>query len=167
MNWKIKREGGFSIIEIMIVVLIIGIGASMAVLYIDTSDERLKFEARRLFAMTQLARDDAIIKSESLGLVVHQSHYYFTRFENSKWIQIVDKPYRVFELSSDIRMRELIKNESSDESQLLENKDDLIYFLPTGESSEFQIWIGNDNDSEYVLSGTMLGELSMKKTESL
>ena len=148
MNGEIKREGGFSLIEIMIVVLIIGIGASMAVLYIDTSDERLKFEARRLFAMTQLARD-------------------FTRFENSKWIQIVDKPYRVFELSSDIRMRELIKNESSDESQLLENKDDLIYFLPTGESSEFQIWIGNDNDSEYVLSGTMLGELSMKKTESL
>lgn len=146
------RENGFSLIELMIVVLIIGISTSMAVIYIDTSDDRLKSEAKRLFAMVQLARDDAIFKGESLGLVIKPDEYSFSRLEDGKWIQIIEKPYRVFELSSDLKLRSLSKN----------NQADLIYFLPTGESSEFQVWISNNNDSEYVLNGNILGELSLK-----
>jgi len=163
---------GFSLIEIMIVVLIIGISASMAVLYIDNSDDRLKFESKRLLAMTQLARDDAIISGKSLAMTINTDtiddtdQYYFSQLENGKWIQFSEKPYRTITLSNDIKLRSILSAKQPDTNiKTLENKD-LIYFLPTGETSEFQIWISNNN-TEYVLSSTIFGELSLKRTENL
>lgn len=175
---KIKMSGntGFSLIEIMIVVLIIGISASMAVLYIDNSDDRLKFESKRLLAMTQLARDDAIISGKSLAMTINTDtihdtdQYYFSQLENGKWIQFSEKPYRTITLSNDIKLRSILSakltaKQADSNIKTLENKD-LIYFLPTGETSEFQIWISNNN-TEYVLSSTIFGELSLKRTENL
>ena len=167
---KMFRNTGFSLIEIMIVVLIIGISASMAVLYIDNSDERLKFESKRLLAMTQLARDDAIISGKSLAMTIDTigdtDQYYFSQLENGKWIQFSEKPYRTITLSNDIKLRSILSvKQSGSNIKNLENKD-LIYFLPTGETSEFQIWISNNN-TEYVLSSTIFGELSLKRTENL
>lgn len=175
---KMFGNTGFSLIEIMIVVLIIGISASMAVLYIDNSDERLKFESKRLLAMTQLARDDAIISGKSLAMTIDTigdtDQYYFSQLENGKWIQFSKKPYRTITLSNDIKLRSILTAKLSSELstkrpdsniKTLENKD-LIYFLPTGETSEFQIWISNNN-TEYVLSSTIFGELSLKRTENL
>ena len=173
---KTKRSGnaGFSLIEIMIVVLIIGISASMAVLYIDNSDDRLKFESKRLLAMIQLARDDAIISGKSLAMTIDTpgdtDQYSFSRLENGKWIQFSEKPYRTITLSNDIKLRSILTAKLSAKRpgsniKNLENRD-LIYFLPTGETSEFQIWISNNN-TEYVLSSTIFGELSLKRTENL
>lgn len=158
-------QKGFSLIELMIVVLIIGISTSMAVLYIDNSDERLKTEAQRLLAMTQFARDEAIITGESLGLVITPQQYYFTRLDKTEWLEIKNKPYRLFELSDDIQLRSLIVNKPLNNSWQSKMKEGLIYFLPTGESSEFQIWISNDNSSEFVLNSSLMGELSLKKTD--
>lgn len=169
-----SHNKGFSLIEIMIVVLIIGISASMAVLYIDNSDDRLKSEAKRLFGMAQLARDDAIIKGQSIAITIdikdEIAQYNFSHFENGKWVALNDKPYRLIKLSHDIKLRSILSNSvitenSNSRGSTLDNKD-LIYFLPTGESSEFQIWLSNNN-TEYVLSSTFLGELSLKRSEKL
>lgn len=160
---QITRSGGFSLIEIMVVVLIIGISASMAVLYIDNSDDRLKSQAKRLLAMTQLVRDDAIITGHSLAMIVNNRHYYFSQLEKGKWVQLKRKPFKKISLSDDISLRFILADKSSNKSNKQLN---LFYFLPTGETSEFQIWISN-KDTEYVLSSTSLGELSLKRTQSL
>lgn len=165
-----SHNKGFSLIELMIVVLIIGISASMAVLYIDNSDDRLKSEAKRLLAMTQLARDDAIITGQSLAMTIDATHktaeYYFSRLENGKWVQFLNKPYRTIKLSDDIQLRSIFSAKVSGSAVKNTKNKELIYFLPTGETSEFQIWISNNN-IEYVLSSTILGELSLKRTEEL
>ncbi len=165
MNGKKTHNQGFSLIEIMIVVLIIGISASMAVLYIDTADERLKSEAKRLLAITQLLRDDAIITGHSLALLVGTDHYSFSRLTmDDKWQPFNNKPFKKIELEDDINLRFLLADNLSDNNQSAdkqEKKDNLFYFLPTGESSEFQLWIGNKN-MEYVLSCSSFGELSLK-----
>lgn len=150
-------------IEIMIVVLIIGITASMAVLYIDNSDERLKSEAKRLFAMTQLLRDDAIMTGQSLALIVGSTNYHFSILKKAKWVEMTAKPFNKIKMSDDIRLRFILADNVSAKTEKQVN---LFYFLPTGETSEFQIWISNDN-TEYVLSSTSLGQLSLKRTESL
>jgi len=162
-NTQLKINQGFSLIEIMIVVLIIGISASMAVLYIDNSDDRLKSEAKRLFSMTQLVRDDAIMTGQSLAMIVDSTNYYFSRLEKGKWVQLISKPYKKIKMSDDIRLRFILADKGSAKT---EKQTNLFYFLPTGETSEFQVWISNDN-TEYVLSSTSLGELSLKRTESL
>ena len=158
---SIIRNNGFSLIEIMIVVLIIGISASMAVLYIDNSDDRLKSEAKRLLAMTQFARDDAIISGQSLGLTIDTSHelsrYFFSRLEGGKWVAFTKKPYREFTLNHDIKLHSILSATTANGSIKIEDNKDLIYFLPTGETTEFQIWINNIY-TEYDLSSTILGE---------
>lgn len=162
-NSRLIVNQGFSLIEIMVVVLIIGISASMAVLYIDNSDDRLKSEAKRLFAMTQLVRDDAIMTGQSLAMIVAGTHYYFSRLEKGKWVQLSVKPFKKRKVSDDIRLRFILVEKKAGKNS---NQTNLFYFLPTGETSEFQIWISND-DTEYVLSSTTLGELSLKRSENL
>lgn len=163
---------GFSLIEIMIVVLIIGISASMAVLYIENSDDRLKSEVKRFFGMAQLARDDAIVKGQSIAITINTiddiAQYHFSQLEDGKWIPFDDKPYRLIKFSHDIKMRSILSNSVlksnvKNSGDILEQKG-LIYFLPTGESSEFQIWLSNNNTG-YVFSSTILGELSLKRSE--
>lgn len=162
---QVLWQKGFTLLELMVVILIIGISTSMAMLFIDTSDERLKHEAQRLLAMTQYARDEAVITGESLGLVIRDQEYFFTRLEKDKWIQIEHKPFRVFEIRDDIQIRSLIARQHSGDAVQQPDQEELIYFLPTGESSEFQIWLSNDNESEFVLNSTFMGELSLDKTE--
>ncbi|MCU7940978.1 MAG: prepilin-type N-terminal cleavage/methylation domain-containing protein [gamma proteobacterium symbiont of Bathyaustriella thionipta] len=152
---------GFSLIEIMIVVLIIGISASMAVLYIDNSDDRLKSEAKRLLGMTQLVRDDAIITGRSLAMIVERTNYYFSFLENGKWLPLSAKPFKKITVSDDIQLRFILSDKRDDSSKQPAN---LFYFLPTGETSEFQVWISNA-DTQYHLSSTPLGELSLKRME--
>lgn len=160
---QLNSNQGFSLIEIMVVVLIIGISASMAVLYIDNSDDRLKSEAKRLLAMTQLVRDEAIMTGRSLAMIIDSSNYYFSRREKGKWVQLTSKPFKKITMSADIRLRFISAGKGSGNSTKQAN---LFYFLPTGETSEFQVWISNDN-MEYVLSSTTLGELSFKRSENL
>ncbi|MCP3851934.1 MAG: prepilin-type N-terminal cleavage/methylation domain-containing protein, partial [Gammaproteobacteria bacterium] len=159
-----KKHRGFSLIELMVVVLIIGIAASMAVLTIDNSDDRLKSEAKRLFAMAQLARDDAIVTGEALAIKFETKnevvHYSFLKPEDGKWAPFSRKPFKQIKLSKDISLRSIISGEQPSVSKL----QNVVYFLPTGESSEFQIWISNKN-TEYLLSSTLLGELTFKRSE--
>ncbi len=160
---------GFSLIEIMIVVLIIGISASMAVLYIDNSDDRLKSEARRLLAMAQFARDDAIVSGQSRAMIIDEgedgAEYFFLRLEQGKWVKFTHKPYTLIKFSHDIKLRSVLAGKAPKLKIKAADKKNLIYFLPTGETSEFQIWINNKN-SQYILRSTILGELSLKKSES-
>ena len=78
----VLKNKGFSLIELMIVVLIIGVSTSLIVLTIDHSDDRLKSETQYLLAMIQLARDEAIITGQSFGLTIETSddnaEYFFS-----------------------------------------------------------------------------------------
>jgi len=163
MNGKILHNQGFSLIEIMIVVLIISISASMAVLYIDTADERLKSEAKRLLAMTQFLRDDAIITGRTLALLIDKNHYSFSQLKMDKWQQLNDKPFKKIELEDDMTIRFIAADNRPDNNAdpQQEKKDNLFYFLATGESRAFQLWIAN-KDMEYMLSCSSFGELSLK-----
>ena len=124
--------------------------------------------------MLKLSLDS--LQSICLGLVPASEkrifHKRFAEFllnkyclEKDKWIKIEHNPFRLFEISDDIRIRSLIARQQSGEIVQQSDQQELIYFLPTGESSEFQIWLSNDNESEFVLNSTFMGELSLNKTE--
>lgn len=158
-------QSGFSLIELMIVVLIIGISTSMAILYIDTSDERLKTEAHRLLAMTQLARDEAIITGQSYGMIVRNQEYYFLLFQDEEWKAINKQPYQKIELSDDILLRTMVSDKQINSVASTLKNSNFIYFLPTGEMSQFQIWLTNKDGAEFLLNGELMGGLSLEKLE--
>lgn len=171
--FHLRSSNGFSLIELMIVVLIIGIATSFAVFAIDNSDDRLKTEAKRLLHMMQIAKDDAIINSRVLGIVIEENQYSFVLYKKGKWLKLESMPFRTRELSDDMTLSTLISSQNKqvtmttlplNTSPELDNSiERLIYFLPTGEMKRSEIRLENNNKTRFLISSTMAGTLLLKQ----
>jgi general secretion pathway protein H len=90
-----RRPGrGFTLIEILVVVIIIGIIASMAVLSVNVlgRDTQAEDEARRLWAILRQTREEAELLGLNIGVYLATEEYEFLRFDvlNQRWNPIGD-----------------------------------------------------------------------------
>jgi general secretion pathway protein H len=94
---------GFTLIEILVVVLIIGITAATVVLSIGVTgrDTELEKESERLNALMNYAREKAEITSSEFGLYLHDNDYEFLRYDGRKAL------WRSIEEDETLRLREL------------------------------------------------------------
>lgn len=73
---------GFTLIELMVVVTIIGIMSGLIVMNVVTSDPQkdLYREAQRLAAVIEMAQDEALFGRQDIGIVVTEDGYSFARY---------------------------------------------------------------------------------------
>ena len=78
-----RRSGGFTLIEIMIVVFIIGLVAAIAVVSFsgDSRDTELDKEAERLDALLDYAREQAELQTRDYGFRMNRNSYQFVVFD--------------------------------------------------------------------------------------
>ncbi|MEA3045039.1 MAG: ral secretion pathway protein [Sphingomonadales bacterium] len=69
------RRGGFTLIELMVVLVIIGLAAAMVVLAIPERGGSLVSEAERFAARAKAARDGAILDSRAATIAVGPGGY--------------------------------------------------------------------------------------------
>ncbi len=91
------RANGFSLVEMMVVLMIMGLLASVAVLSMPGDERKLRGEAERFAARTSAARDEAIIGARPVSLVVSEKGYYFEQRNQGQWQQL---PGRGFGLTA-------------------------------------------------------------------
>jgi general secretion pathway protein H len=74
------RSSGFSLLEMLVVVFIIGILVTMATLSIGTTggDRELDQELERLQALIDLAGEEALMQGREIGLRFYPDHYEFS-----------------------------------------------------------------------------------------
>ncbi|MCP3674355.1 MAG: type II secretion system minor pseudopilin GspH, partial [Gammaproteobacteria bacterium] len=81
-----KSNAGFSLLELIIVLVIIGVMvASIVISITDTRRDKLHFEARRLAARFALALDEAILTNQELGLEIERDGYRFLFLSDDRW----------------------------------------------------------------------------------
>ena len=91
------RPGGFSLIEILVVITILGVLASVVTLSFggDNPGRRVEEEARRLTLVLELARDEAQLRGEEWGFDHDNQSWGFMRFDvgQRRWVDVAEKPF--------------------------------------------------------------------------
>jgi len=79
------KDAGFSLLELLVVIVIIGIAISFATLaFGDNQAERMSHKSQQLAALVELAKEEAIFNSQELGLLFTKESYSFYKLETVK-----------------------------------------------------------------------------------
>ncbi len=161
------ETAGFSLLELLIVVLIIGIVSSMAVLYIDTAHERLKSEVQVLAQLIMMSRDQAIITGKPMAITFAETEYYFSQWNGKQWQRLNKKPFQGKKIDSHFKLRLVKKADINTPAALLQKpltgKSNQVYFLPVGEAEAFYLEIKAQSGEKYRINVSFMGEISVAK----
>ena len=88
-----ESTSGFTLVELMVVLLIIGLMASVVVFSFPSGSSALEEDAQRFAARTAALRDNAILQSRPMAVQVTPSGYSFLERRKGSWSVIEDKPF--------------------------------------------------------------------------
>lgn len=154
------RQTGFTLLEVMLVMLLIGLLATTVVLNFsgDSPEQRLTKETERFQQVFQFIAETAMLKQQEWGLVLQEGSYSFVYFDGEKWLQADEpKAAEAYELADDIRLQLELEGLPGAELSLLsqlnwqqddefENSDSeqppvlpQVFILSSGEVSPFRL----------------------------
>jgi general secretion pathway protein H len=153
---------GFTLIEIMVVIVIAGIMVSLAVITIsDRSTTELEQEGKRLHALMRLMTEEAIMQSREIGLAFNLRGYQFYELdEEDKWQVIAsDDTLRQREILEDIRIRLYADGEEVRIEQKMPEIPSL-FFYSSGENTPFELELSL-GDYQQIITANALGDIKL------
>jgi general secretion pathway protein H len=182
----LKRQQGFTLLEIMLVVIIMGmisVGVVMSMPSIN-SKQGIDWQTQRLVTLLQFAQDEALISGIELGLVFTEKSYQFAFYEHTKkrWLPVsikaIDgeislKPPLTLSYQLAGSVWEEIENSSND--SFIKDEDRVhidgdekqktltpqVYIMSSGEVTPFTI-ILTENKKSSNIKISMSGEISVE-----
>jgi general secretion pathway protein H len=97
-----EKPSGFTLVELMVVLLIIGLMASVVVFSFPGGSSALEEDAQRFAARTAALRDNAILQSRPMAVQITPSGYSFLERRKGSWSVIEDKPFISTDWSSGV-----------------------------------------------------------------
>jgi len=160
-----KKHAGFTLLELLAVILIIGIVISFASLSIGQNASRIvQDEAERLHGLIQLAGEEAVLQGRELALEFDRDRYRFLEQGKKDWQPVTE----------DTMLRERALPEAVEFELLLEgvetsfeDKENLprIFILSSGELTPFNMTLKTDEGEEYLLQGLINGKLVLTRAD--
>ncbi|MBI3562652.1 MAG: type II secretion system minor pseudopilin GspH [Gammaproteobacteria bacterium] len=156
---RIKTAAGFTLVELLVVLVMIGIILSVATLSISTGDisAQMDVEMRRIYALINLAREEAIIQGQEMALAVEPHEYGFETYETTDWQPMdQDKMFRTRTLQVGMQLSLVADKSPLDLSNLNNAEADKkpakpeparVYILSSGEISPFELILRSSDES--------------------
>lgn len=162
-----SRETGFTLFELLIVLVILGFISGGVAVAVSTSspEKRLDKEGKKLFAQMQFALDEALVRQRLLGLRIDlegdtASAYSWHYYHDKKWQALDGEPLSTVTLPKELVIDATVDDvllEALLEQSLNELGDEIasppaIIFYPNGDASEFSLVLGfvDKQESEQV-----------------
>ena len=94
----IGNDRGFTLIELIVVLAIIAVGATAVMLSLPGPERTLSDSSERLAAQAAALRDEAVMSSRPMAIRLVSGGYRFEYFDGAAWVAETDKPFRAVEL---------------------------------------------------------------------
>ena len=91
-------EHGFTLIELIIVLAIIAVGATAVMLSLPGPERALRDSSERLAAQAAALRDEAVMGSQPMAIRIGAGGYGFEHYDGKAWIAETQKPFRAVTL---------------------------------------------------------------------
>jgi general secretion pathway protein H len=166
------RASGFTLLEVLVVIVIIGIITSMAVISVNVlgGDHEMQQEAERLQAILLQAREDALLQSRDLGLRIDETSLEFLEYDgrNERWRTVLGDPLlRERVLPAGLRLRLRLEDRdvqlkprepATDQDPILPQ----VILQASGEIVPFDVTFSRDGtDEQRRVSGTVEGRIEL------
>ncbi len=88
-----KAPNGFTLVELMVVIFIVGLASAAVVMTAASSDRGARNEAEQLAARIAALRDHAILQSRGMAVWVRPSGYGFDARGDGVWRPLTQAPF--------------------------------------------------------------------------
>ncbi|MDX2458389.1 MAG: type II secretion system minor pseudopilin GspH [Gammaproteobacteria bacterium] len=179
----LRRLAGFTLLELMVVLVLIGIIFSFAVLSLrgDDISELMKQETRRLATLLELASDEAILQGDELAVYFSEDGYEFLVLQENNWQSPGDDELlKAYSLPAEIELRLEVEGEPPElnsfagqedgdsEEDAGESLTPQIFILSSGEMTAFSVtFMSFQSNYRYHLTVSLLGKVSWEVEETL
>jgi general secretion pathway protein H len=178
------RSGGFTLIEILVVIVIVGIVMTIAILSITLAggDSQLRDEAQRMVSLVEVAQDESLLQGREFGVEFMQGSYRFVEYDplTRQWGEIVgDDTLRLRQLPEELELELFIEDRrvilKTDPARMQRDEKDrpgieqyaphlLIY--SSGDMSPFELhFVRRIDDSLLAVRGDFAGRLEIVTPE--
>jgi general secretion pathway protein H len=168
----LRAERGFTLLEILVVVAIIGIMATLAVLSIGSRslDDRMATEARRLHELLLLAADEAVLQGTELGFLQTPQGYQFLTLRDDKWVPLEDAgPLRARALAPPLYLELQVDGRRARPQRVDQPGVELkpqVLLLSSGDATEFTLDLRAPQYLPYYrVQGDVLGQMKFERKE--
>lgn len=177
-----RYSAGFTLIELMVVVLIIGITLTYTVVSIGRNvDQDVQTEAQRLGALVTLAAQESVLHSTEHALEFGHDSYKFLILNESQWTQPEDDAMlRERKLPEGIMLEVYLEgHEFKFEKEAAEAKSDSdsdsennqgqamgprVYLLSSGEMTPFEAEFRHeDGEARFVVKAGITGKVEIER----
>lgn len=155
-----NRIAGFSLLEVMVVLAIIGGLFSFVLISMKPGDIRASMveETRRISAYLEAAQEEAILRNIEMAIRFEHDSYSFLQLQQGKWEPIEgDRVFKKYTLPKQMRFHVEVLDGSVPLADDKRAAEAMVLILSSGEVSPFELSIIAPDGRRYSMRSNFMG----------